>query len=151
MRSLYTHLLGGWNARDGAAFAAPFTDDGVVIGFDGSEVTGRAAIAASMAAIFASHPTPEYIAIVRGVRLPVAGVAILRADTGLVPRGSSDLNPALNARQTVVAVRGAQGWSITHFQNTPAQLHGRADLAEALTAELRAALAQARAAGELRS
>lgn len=140
VRALYQRLLEGWNARDGEAMAAPFAEDGAVIGFDGSQMSGRNEIAATMSAIFADHLTPEYVAIVRDVRIPVADTAILRADTGLLPRGASDLNPDLNARQTLVAVRRDGVWRIALFQNTPAQLHGRPDLAAQLTEELRAGL-----------
>ncbi len=41
-----------------------------------------------------------------------------------------------------MAVRRDSAWRIALFQNTPAQLHGRPDLANALTEELRAELAQ---------
>jgi len=38
----------------------------------------------------------------------------------------------------VVAARGDEGWAIALFQTTPAQLHGRPEEQEALTAELAA-------------
>ena len=142
VRESYRRLLDGWNARDAEAMAAPFAEDCQVIGFDGSQMFGRAELAATMAAIFADHPTAEYVALVRGVRFLTADVAILRADTGLLPRGQSDLNADLNARQTVVAVRRDGVWRIALFQNTPAQLHGQPDLAAQLTDELRAELAR---------
>jgi uncharacterized protein (TIGR02246 family) len=152
VRGLYRRLLDGWNARDAEAMAAPFAEDCQVIGFDGSQMFGRAEMAATMAAIFADHLTAEYVALVRGVRFLTPDVAILRADTGLLPRGQSDLNPSLNARQTVVAVRRDDVWRIALFQNTPAQLHGQPDLAAQLTEELRAELARRvdAAAGEQR-
>lgn len=142
VRALYRRLLDGWNARDAEAMAAPFAEDCHVIGFDGGQMFGRAEMAATMAAIFADHLTAEYVALVRGVRFLTPDVAILRADTGLLPRGQPDLNPNLNARQTVVAVRSDGVWRIALFQNTPAQLHGRPDLAAQLTNELRAELAR---------
>jgi uncharacterized protein (TIGR02246 family) len=46
--ALYHQVLEGWNARDGAAFAAGFAQDGAVIGFDGSEHQGRERIAEEM-------------------------------------------------------------------------------------------------------
>jgi len=54
----------------------------------------------------------------------------------MVPPGRSELNPAVNAIQALVAVRSAGRWEIAHFQNTPAQFHGRTDLPDALTTEL---------------
>ena len=65
---LYRAILAGWNADDAAAFAAPFADDGEIVGFDGSAVFGRSNIAEQMARIFADHATGSYVGIVRGVQ-----------------------------------------------------------------------------------
>jgi uncharacterized protein (TIGR02246 family) len=65
------------------------------------------------------------------------GVAVLRAVSGMIPPGQSELNPAVNAIQVLVAVQGDAGWRIAHYQNTPAQFHGRPDLSAALTEELK--------------
>src|SRR5581483_5188851 len=131
IRALYTALHAGWNHHDGTAFAAGFAADGVVIGFDGSEHAGRETIAREMQQIFDDHETGRYVAIVRRVRALSDDVAILEADAGLVPPGRDAVNPDTNARQTLVAARaGADGgWRIALFQNTPAQLHGRPELA----------------------
>ncbi len=64
-----------------------------------------------------------------------------RSVVGMVPPGETDIRPDVNAVQTVVAVRIDEGWRVAHFQTTPAAFHGRPEAAEALTAELRAALA----------
>jgi len=137
--ALYRALLDAWNRRDAAAYGELFADDGNIVGFDGSQVDGRPEIASHLGAIFAEHQTPAYVGIVREVRLPAPGVAILRAVSGLLPPGKSDINPALNAVQTLVAARRDGRWQVEMFHNTPAAFHGRPELAEALTAELRAA------------
>jgi uncharacterized protein (TIGR02246 family) len=144
VRALYQELLEAWNDRNGEALAATFQEDGEIIGFDGSQHIGRAQIAADLGKILADHPTPTYAAKVRGVRFPSPGVAILRADTGLVPRGQPDLDPRLNALQTLVAAQRDGQWRIVLFQNTPAQFHGRPELAQQLTEELRQVLTEAR-------
>jgi uncharacterized protein (TIGR02246 family) len=137
VRMLYAHMLEGWNARSGEAFAAPFAEDGEVIGFDGSQQTGRTEITTAMGQIFADHPTGRYVWKVRGVRLITPDVALLRAVAGLVAAGQAQIAPALNAVQTLVASKREGQWRIILFQNTPAQFHGRPDLAERLTDELR--------------
>ena len=73
----------------------------------------------------------------RAVRWLGPEAALLRAVGGLVPDGQHELNPAANSIQSLVATRPAGAWQIVHYTNTPAQFHGRPDLAEALTAELR--------------
>ena len=136
-RDLYDALLDAWNRRDAEAMGALFTPDGEIIGFDGSSHVGEA-IAREVGAIFDSHQTAPYVGKVRSVRLLEPKVALLRAVAGMVPPGSSELDPGLNAIQTMLAVHCPDGWRIAHFQNTPAAYHGRPELSEALTNELRA-------------
>jgi uncharacterized protein (TIGR02246 family) len=140
VRMLYRRLLDGWNARNADAFAALFVDDGDVIGFDGSQMAGQSEIAATLRQIFADHQTAAYVAKVRSVRFVAPGVAVLRAVSGLAPHGTAELNPLANSIQTLVAVHADGEWRIVLFQNTPAQFHGRPELVQALTEELRALL-----------
>ncbi len=54
-----------------------------------------------------------------------------------------DIRPELNAVQTLVAVKhGNDRWKIAIYQNTPAAFHGRPELGEQLTEELRQVLQQ---------
>jgi hypothetical protein len=66
-------------------------------------------------------------------------MGILRAVAGMVPDGAKDINPAVNAVQTLVAAERGGMWWIEVFQNTPAAFHGKPELSEALTRELREA------------
>jgi uncharacterized protein (TIGR02246 family) len=142
VRSVYHGLLDAWNTRDAAAYAALFDDGANVVGFDGSQMTGRSEIETTLAQIFAHHQTAAYVSRVREVRRLTPDVTILRAAVGMVPPGQTDINPAVNAIQTLVAVRRDGGWRIALFQNTPAQFHGRPELAHQLTEELRQLLAK---------
>ncbi len=135
--ALYHHLLDCWNQRDANAFAALFAEDGSSVGFDGSPINGRADIAATIGQIFADHMTAVYVGKIREVRFLAPDVALVRAVCGMVPRGQQDLNPAANAVQSLVATRRDGEWRIALFHNTPAQFHGRPEMAEALTQELR--------------
>lgn len=138
---LYRSLMEAWNRRDAAAFAAGFAEDAHVVGFDGSQMAGRAEIEATIGAIFNDRQTGAYVWLVREVRALAPGAALLRGVCGMVPPGQADLNPAVNAIHSLVAVSRGGRWRIALFQNTPAQFHGRPALAERLTAELRQALA----------
>ncbi len=137
VHALYGQLLDAWNKRSAENFAALFDENGGSIGFDGSPLEGCAEIAETIGRIFADHQTAAYVAKVRAVRFLGDDVAILRAVAGMVPPGRADINPAVNALQTLVAARHNGRWQIALFQNTPAQFHGRPQLAEALTDELR--------------
>ena len=139
VRSLYKNLLEAWNRRDAGAMAALFSPDGNVIGFDGSQLDGPAVIESTLSMIFARHPTPPFVEIVREVRFPASNVAVVRAVVGMVPVGESRIKPALNAIQTLVAQRRDGHWTVAVFQNTPAAFHGLPEKIESLTQELQQA------------
>lgn len=137
VESLYRRLLEAWNDGDGNGMAACFADDGEMIGFDGSNMQGRKEIAEHLSAVFSDHETARFLSKVKGIRSPAPDVALLRAAAGMVPPGQDDINPEVNTHHTVLARKVDDGWSIVLFQNTPAQFHGRPDLKERWTAELR--------------
>jgi len=144
VRGLYQRMIDGWNAGDAAAMTRDFADDGEIVGFDGSEVSGRERIASYLGAIFADHKVASFVTLVRAVREIAPDVMELRAHAGMVPPGKSEINRATNAVQTLVAVKSGGRWRIALFQNTPAAWHGREDDAKALTAELQERLDRAR-------
>jgi uncharacterized protein (TIGR02246 family) len=136
LRRLHATLLACWNRRDAAGFAALFASNGNTIGFDGSQVDGSRAIEAHLAGVFGDHTPARYVAVVREVRSLGPVSALLRAVAGMVPPGQSELNPALNTIQSLVATHDGERWSIELFHNTPAALHGRPEAVAALTEEL---------------
>jgi uncharacterized protein (TIGR02246 family) len=139
MRELYEQLLTAWNRRDVEAYASLFAPDALVVGFDGSQIRG-AEIVGHLGPIFADHPTGRYVAKVRAIREVGDQAVLLWAIAGMVPPGKEDLNPDVDAVQTVVAERRGDGWAIVLFQNTPAQYHGRPELAAEHRRELLPAL-----------
>jgi uncharacterized protein (TIGR02246 family) len=144
VRGLLAALHRAWNAKDARAFADLFAPDGWALGFDGSLHADPAQLASDLASIFAGHATAAYVAHVRSVHFPSPDVAILLAATGLLPPGANDINPAVNAFQALVACRRGREWKIASLQNTPAAFHGRPDLVQAMSEELRDALDAAR-------
>jgi uncharacterized protein (TIGR02246 family) len=146
-RELYAHLLEAWDKRNARDYALLFASDGNLVGFDGSQVNGQLEVGAHLTEIFTHHQTPRYVSVVRDVRLLAHDVTLLRANTGLVPPGKDDIDPALNAVQSVVAVQKGGRWKIALIQNTPAAFHDRPDLGKKLTEELRAKLRE-QAVGE---
>lgn len=139
-RDLYTRLLDAWDKRNARDFALLFASDGSLVGFDGSQVNGQLEIGAHLSEIFSHHQTPRYVGIVREVRQLSADTALLRANSGLVPAGKDDIEPKLNAVQSMVAVHKSGGWKVAHFHNTPATFDQHPELAKTLTEELRARL-----------
>ncbi|WP_203842714.1 SgcJ/EcaC family oxidoreductase [Winogradskya humida] len=114
---VYKRLLDAWNGGDAEAAAALFADDALVVGFDGGHIGGVEVPAGG-----------TYVAKIRRVW----DGRMVHAIVGVVPPGSYDLDPALNAVHTVVVEDG----KIVLFQSTPAKYMARPDLAASHNAEL---------------
>src|ERR1051325_11681761 len=115
IRALFAALWDGWNRMDAVAAAAPFADDAELVGFDGSEMQGRAAIEETYRRIFSHHQTGRYIVKVRGIRWLAPEIAVLRAVAGVVPAGQTELNPQLNSVMAMVAQRQNEEWHVALF------------------------------------
>jgi len=139
-RALYARLIEAWDKRNARDYALQFASDGVLVGFDGSQVNGQLEVGGHVTEVFTHHQTPRYVTIVRDVRPVANDVTLLRANVGLIPPGKDDIDPALNAIQSMVAVRKSDTWKIALFHNTPAAFHMRPELAKQLTDELRTKL-----------
>jgi uncharacterized protein (TIGR02246 family) len=139
-RDLYRKLLDAWDKRNARDYALLFTPDGSIVGFDGTPVFGQAEIGAHLSQIVTHHQTARYVSIVREVRSLSEGVTILTAVAGMIPPDKDDINPEVNAVQTMVAVNAGGVWKVALFQNTPAAFHGRPEDVKKLSNELRAAL-----------
>jgi uncharacterized protein (TIGR02246 family) len=141
---LYERLIDAWNGRDAAGMAALYAPKGSQVGFDGSIANGPGEIEALLKPIFADHPTARFVTRIRETRAIGPDTAMLRAVAGMIPPGGTDIMPERNAIQTLVASRDDGGdWRIEMFHNTPAAFDGRPEEAEKLSAELRAAMAEA--------
>lgn len=135
LQTLYFQLLEGWNGRNADAMAECFSECGVLIGFDGSLMQGRTAVREHLLPIFTDHHPAEFVPIIRSIRM-TAGVGILLADVGMVSHGAREIDPALNARQSMVAGKVDGQWQIELWQNTPAALHADEAGRDAMSAEL---------------
>lgn len=137
VQNLYHQFLNAWNDRDARGMADHFTEDGEMIGYDGSQAVGPQEIYSHLEPIFSNFPTPPYYGKIKNITFLSDDAVILRAIAGMVPVGKTELSPELNTHHTVVAVKKDSYWFIKLFQNTPAQFHGRPELVEKMTEELR--------------
>lgn len=137
---LYSRLVAAWDKRNARDYALQFASDASLVGFDGSQVNGQLEIGAHLTEVFTHHQTPRYVTIVREVRALSPDATLLRANAGLIPPDKNDIDPGLNAVQSMIAVRKGGAWKIAHFHNTPAAFHMRPELGKQLTEELRAKL-----------
>lgn len=135
-QSLYKQLIDAWNNRNASAFGALFANDGICIGYDGSEMFGKQEISSSLATIFRDHPTAKYVSMIRGTKNLDGDLLLLRAHVGMLPPNKSAIDGSKNAIQVMVARINKGAERIILFQNTPAQYHGRPEMQEKLTKEL---------------
>jgi uncharacterized protein (TIGR02246 family) len=141
IRSLYQQLIDGWNAASGEAFAAPFQEDGDLVGFDGTHFKGRQEIAAFHQHLFDMFlKGSRLVGKVKSLRFLTSDVAIMHAVGGTVMAGQTDLEPERNSVQTLVAVKRNGKWYLAAFQNTRATYIGRPEESRKLTEELQALL-----------
>src|SRR5918993_3433225 len=120
VRALYQQLTAGWNQGSGDAFAAVFTEDGDLIGFDGTHFKGRQEIAPFHQRLFDKWlKGSRLVGEVKDVRLLSPDVALMHAVGGTVMRGKSEPVPERDSIQTLVATRQEGGaWRLAAFQNT---------------------------------
>ena len=119
IRALYQELMDGWNQGSGDAFAAPFTEDGDLVAFDGTHFEGRKEIAPFHQQLFEKWlKGTRLVGEVRDVRFLGPDVALMHAVGSTVMRGKSEPSPERDSIQTLVATREGGQWRIAAFQNT---------------------------------
>ena len=119
VRALYQQLMDGWNQGSGDAFAAVFTEDGDLIGFDGTHFKGRQEIAPFHQRLFDKWlKGSRLVGQVKDVRFLHPDVALMHAVGGTVMRGKSEPSPERDSIQTLVATRQDGEWRLAAFQNT---------------------------------
>ena len=119
VRALFARLCRAWTDGDARAYGACFTPDCSYVSFDGVRAEGRDAVVASHDVLFRG--------VLFGSALvgEVERVRFLGPDTAVV-LGSGSVQVAWRSRlprrratrNTLVAVRGPQGWLFAAIQNT---------------------------------
>ena len=111
--------MDGWNRGSGESFAAPFAEDGDLIGFDGTHVKGRPEIASFHQPLFDKWlKGTRLVGEVTSVRFLKPDVALMHAIGGTVMRGKSEPSPERDSIQTLIATKRGDQWYLAAFQNT---------------------------------
>ena len=116
--ALIAELQEAWNAGDGTAFAAPFTDDAVFVNILGMVGRGPAEIAAGHDQIFSTIYAGSRLQVdLLGTRMLADDVihALVHADLH-IPAGP--LAGDMSAVGSHVLVHTDAGWKISVFHNT---------------------------------
>jgi uncharacterized protein (TIGR02246 family) len=134
IHDILKQLEAAWNAKDSAAFAAPFLEDANFIQIFGGQLDGRAAIEGSHRSIFDTIYKGSHANFtMRSVRFVRPDVAIVFTNAHVkLPEG----NPAgdVKTRPTMMVAKEQGKWQIVAFQNTkisevPAAAQGARSLA----------------------
>lgn len=118
VRTLFRQFLDGWNAGDGKAFAAPFTQQIDFIGFDGTSFTDRDELADFHQTLFDKWLKGSRLVGDVKVRFLTPDTALLLGRGGTIMRGKTDPSRVRDSIQTLTAVRTPDGWRLASFQNT---------------------------------
>ena len=116
--SLFQQAEDAWNAADGAAFGALFTEESDFVNIRGEHHRGSVAIGRGHQAIFDTIYAGSRVRYEPELARTVApGTIVALAAASLeVPAGP--LQGVLNARMTVVLTEQGGRWLITAFHNT---------------------------------
>lgn len=126
VKSLYLRLMKGWNQGSARAFVEPMAEDVDFVPFDGVYFKGRDALAGYHEPLFQTHlKGTRLVGEVTSVRFLSPTIALMHARGGTIMRGEHQASPARDSIQTMVAVKGSQGWALAAFQNTRVRPIGR--------------------------
>ena len=115
---LIGRLERAWNGADGKAFGEPFAPDADFVTIRGEHIRGREAIAAGHQAIFDSiYKGSSTDFELTGAR-ELSDDVILAHATAVLRAPSGPLAGEHTAVQSLVLVRGGDGWEIAAFHNT---------------------------------
>jgi uncharacterized protein (TIGR02246 family) len=115
----HQQMMDAWSKGSGEVYAAPFAEDGDLIGFGETHFKGRQEIASFHQRLFDTHPKgTRLIGEVTSIRFLSPGVALMYAVGGTVMRGKSTPSPERDSIQTLVATKRGGEWSVAAFQNT---------------------------------
>lgn len=104
---------------DADVYAALFTEDADYVTFDGSQVTGRAAIAESHRPLFEGFMRGSRLAgQITALRFLTPDVALVHGKGAVIQKRQKQAARRAISVQTTVVVRQDGRWQITAFHNT---------------------------------
>lgn len=110
-----------WNAGDGTAYGAEFTDDATYVTFSGDVLRGRTAIAATHQFLFDGPlrgSRMDELGAAAEIRMLTDDVAHVLVDGGVRLDGQEQLSAERASTVSFVLRRAGEQWQIAAFQNT---------------------------------
>jgi uncharacterized protein (TIGR02246 family) len=98
IRELYQQMVDGWNRGSGEGFAAPYAEDRVLVGYDGTYLKGHREMASFDQQIFDRFVKgSRFVWKIRSVRFLTADVALIHAVSGTVMAGQLNIDQERNS------------------------------------------------------
>ena len=112
IRAIHLRMIDAWNAGDGAAFAAPFTDDADFVAFEGTHLKGRQEIALFHQRIFDTVVKGSRLeGEVKFVRLLSPVLAVMHSVVRVTLSGQTEASPSRDSIQLTVVTKRDGEWS----------------------------------------
>lgn len=114
LKDLFTRLCATWTSGDAAGYGDCFTEDADYVSFDGAHAVGRRPMVAAHDRLFRGVLTGSaLVGEVLSIRYVAPDVALLYANGSVLMPWRSRLPKRRQSIQTMVAVRGPEGWRFT--------------------------------------
>ncbi|MFI6519977.1 SgcJ/EcaC family oxidoreductase [Spirillospora sp. NPDC050679] len=118
IEALFERFKDAWTAGDAAAFGDCFTDDSDYVSYDGTRAVGRAEHQHNHDLLFRGVLAGSaLVGEPESVRFLTPDVALLHGTASVLMPWRRELPKRRLSRQTVVLVRGADGWRIAAIHN----------------------------------
>lgn len=118
LTALFARMCRAWTDGDADAYGACFTDDCDYVSFDGSRSHGRATVVRDHDTLFSGvlHGS-SLVGEVESVRFLSDDVAVLHGTGAVLTAWRTTLPKGRDTRNTIVAVRTADGWRFSAIHN----------------------------------
>ncbi len=121
IRANVEQMMKGWNAKSGAEFAKPFSEDADYVVIDGMQIKGRAVIDKGHQRIFDTIYKNTTLSLAAdSIRFLRPDVAVVHA-SALLKLTAGDATRTTSAKMTLVMIKTDGRWEIAAFQNTAVQ------------------------------
>lgn len=111
IRAIHRQMIDAWNVGDGAAFAAPFTDDADFVVFEGTHLKGRQQIASFTQQIFDTVVKGSRLeGEVKFVHLLSPVLAVMHSTVRTTLRGQAEASPGRDSMQLTIVTKRDGEW-----------------------------------------
>ncbi|HJV14127.1 MAG TPA: SgcJ/EcaC family oxidoreductase [Propionibacteriaceae bacterium] len=118
LRALFQRICQAWTDGDASAYGACFTADCDYVSFDGTRARGRESVIDSHNKLFRGVLSGSaLVGEVESIRYLTHDVALLHGNGSVLVAWRTKLPKRRLTRNTLVAVRSAEGWRFTAIHN----------------------------------